>query len=70
MDGRGEPSVADLRAQSEHAALRLALYRRRVYLGRADGSRLREYERIAHGAAERLHRAKRRDEDTISRRTP
>jgi hypothetical protein len=52
-----ETPVADLRAQSEHAALRLALYRRRVYLGRADGSRLGEYERIAHGAAERLRRA-------------
>jgi hypothetical protein len=53
----GEPSIADLRAQSEHAALRLALYRRRVYLGRADGTRLAEHQRIAHGAAERLRRA-------------
>ena len=53
----GEPSVSDLRAQSEHAALRLALYRRRVYVGHADAARLREYERIAQGAAERLRRA-------------
>ena len=52
-----DPSVADLRAESEHATLRLALYRRRMYVGRADGARLAEYERIAKGAADRLHRA-------------
>jgi hypothetical protein len=52
-----EISIADLRAQSEHAALRLALYRRRVYIGRADPAGLPEYERIAHGAADRLRRA-------------
>lgn len=52
-----QAAIADLRAQSEHAALRLSLYRRRVYLGRADGRRLAEYERTARGAADRLHRA-------------
>jgi hypothetical protein len=57
--------VAELRAQAEHAALRLSLYRRRVYLGRADGGRLAEYERIAQGAADRLRRA----EQAPSRRT-
>jgi hypothetical protein len=62
----GEPHIADLRAESKHAARRLALYRRRVYLGRADGARLAEYERIAHGAAQRLRRA----EDPTTRRTP
>jgi hypothetical protein len=53
----GETPLTDLRAESDHAALRLALYRRRIYLGRADGSRLNEYERIAQGAAARLRRA-------------
>jgi len=52
-----ETAIADLRAQAEHAALRLALYRRRVYIGHADPARLREYERIAQGAAARLRRA-------------
>ena len=55
-----ETPLADLRAQSEHAKLRLALYRRRVYLGRGDPDQLREYERVAHGAAERLRRAEAR----------
>jgi hypothetical protein len=58
-----ETPLADLRAQSEHAALRLALYRRRVYVGRADPARLREYERIARGAAERLRRAQQRADE-------
>jgi len=53
-DGR----IAELQAQSEHAALRLALYRRRVYLGRGEPARLAEYERIADGAAKRLRRAR------------
>jgi hypothetical protein len=55
-----ETPIADLRAQSEQAALRLSLYRRRVYLGRADGHRLPEYQRIAQGAADRLRRAEQR----------
>ena len=59
----GEPSIADLRAESEHAALRLALYRQRLYGGRTDGARLAEYERIAHGAAARLHRAELRSSE-------
>ena len=65
-----EPRIADLRAESDHAARRLALYRRRVYIGRADGARLREYERIAQGAADRLSRAERRAEDPMTRRAP
>jgi hypothetical protein len=52
------PSVEDLRALSEHAAHRLALYRRRTYVGQGDPQRLAELERIAHGAAERLRRAR------------
>jgi hypothetical protein len=63
--------IADLRAESEHAALRLARYRRRIYIGRTDGSRLREYERAAQGAADRLRRAQQRpDEPPTTRRTP
>jgi hypothetical protein len=65
----GETPIADLRAQSEHATLRLALYRRRVYVGRADPDGLREYERIAHGAAERLRRARERAGDLTTRRS-
>jgi hypothetical protein len=55
-----QDAIADLRAESEHAALRLSLYRRRMYLGRTDGRRLAEYERIAQGAADRLRRAEQR----------
>jgi len=63
----GETPLTDLRAESKHAALRLALYRRRVYLGRADGSRLNEYERVAQGAAARLRRAELRAGQTKRR---
>jgi hypothetical protein len=65
-----EPTIADLRAQSEHAALRLALFRRRVYVGHADPAKLREYERIAHGAADRLRRAQLRAAGQTTRETP
>jgi len=65
-----QDAIADLRAQSEHAALRLSLYRRRVYLGRADGRRLAEYERIAQGAADRLRRAEQRAGEGPTGRTP
>jgi hypothetical protein len=51
------PSVGELRALAEHSARRLALYRRRMYLGRGDPQRLAELERIAKGAADRLRRA-------------
>jgi hypothetical protein len=54
-----EPSVAELRALAEHATQRLALQRRRVYVGRGDPSELAELERIAQGAADRLRRAER-----------
>jgi hypothetical protein len=52
------PSVAELAALSEHAAQRVALYRRRTYLGQGDPKRLAELERIAQGAAERLQAAR------------
>jgi hypothetical protein len=52
-----EPSVTELRALSDHAARRVALYRRRTYIGQGDPRHLAELERIAAGAAERLRRA-------------
>jgi hypothetical protein len=55
-----EPSVAELRALSEHAANRVARYRRRVYLGQGDPQHLAELERMAAGAADRLRRAQAR----------
>ena len=59
--GSREPSVAELRALSDHAAERVILYRRRVYLGRGDPQHLAELERIAQGAVDRLRRARERD---------
>ena len=53
-----EPSVAELKALADHAALRVMLYRRRAYVGRGDPERLAELERIAEGAAARLRRAR------------
>jgi hypothetical protein len=52
-----EPSLAELRGLSDHAARRLALHRRRVYVGRGDPQELRELERLAKGAADRLRSA-------------
>jgi len=49
--------LSELRAEADHAARRLALYRRRVYLGRADPAGVAEYERAAQGAAKRLRAA-------------
>jgi hypothetical protein len=57
---RREPSIAELRALSDHAAERVILYRRRVYLGRGDPRHLEELERVAKGAVDRLHRARER----------
>jgi hypothetical protein len=51
-------SLAELQALSEHAADRVALYRRRLYIGQGDPKRLAELERIAQGAAERLRIAR------------
>jgi hypothetical protein len=55
--GDREPSLAELRALSEHASRRVALYRRKMYTGRGEPLRLAELERIASGAADRLKRA-------------
>jgi hypothetical protein len=50
------PSIEELRAEARYADQRLALYRRKVLLGRGDARRLAELERIADGAGERLRR--------------
>ena len=54
-----DPSLAELRAQADHATQRVALERRRIYLGRGDAQHLAELERIAAGATDRLRRAER-----------
>jgi hypothetical protein len=50
-------SLEELRAEAEHAAQRLTLYRRKVLLGQGEPRRLAELERTAVGAAARLRRA-------------
>jgi hypothetical protein len=50
-------SLEELRAEANHAAQRLALYRRKVLLGQGDARRLAELERISSGAADRVKRA-------------
>jgi len=52
-----EPSLEELRAEAAHAAERLALYRRKMLLGRGDPRVLASRERVSHGATERLRRA-------------
>ena len=52
------PSLAELQALSEHASHRVALYRRRTYVGQGDPKRLAELERLAQGVAERLRAAR------------
>jgi hypothetical protein len=51
-------SIAELDARAAHARQRLALYRRKMYLGRGQASELAELERIAAGAQERARRAR------------
>lgn len=57
MNGPAEPTLDQLRVESRYARDRLALYRRRVLLGRGDPRRLAELQRIADGALQRLQRA-------------
>jgi uncharacterized protein HemY len=54
-----EHSVAELDVLAAHARQRLALYRRRIYLGRGQATELAELERISAGAQERAQRARR-----------
>lgn len=56
-------SIEELRAEARYQRERLALYRARLYgLRRASASRLRELERAAEGAQQRLVDAERDDE--------
>ena len=55
-----EPSLAELRAEAAHASQRLALYRRKILLGRGDDRVLASRQRVSDGATERLHRARQR----------
>ena len=54
-----EPSAAELDALAAHARQRLALYRRKTYLGRGQATKLAELERVSAGAEERAQRARR-----------
>ncbi len=51
-------SVAELDARATHARHRLAFYRRRIYLGYGQATKLAELERISTGAQERAQRAR------------
>ena len=55
-----EPSLEELRAEALHAAQRLALYRRKILLGRGDDRVLASRQRISDGASDRLRRAQQR----------
>ncbi|HEX4691820.1 MAG TPA: hypothetical protein VH276_14085 [Solirubrobacteraceae bacterium] len=59
MSDAPPPSLTELRAVADHANRRVALERRRTYLGRGDAQHLAELERIAAGATDRLRRAER-----------
>ena len=52
-------SVAELDALAAHARQRLALYRRRIYLGRGQDAKLAELQRASAGAQDRARRARR-----------
>jgi hypothetical protein len=52
------PPLVELEAIARHADQQLALYRRRIYLGRGEPRRLAELERIADGAGKRARRAR------------
>ena len=55
-----EPSLEELRAEADHAAARLALYRRKILLGRGDQRVLASRQRTLDGATARLRRAQQR----------
>lgn len=55
--------LEQLEAEARHARQRVDLYRAKMYGPRpTDPAELRELERIAHSAAERLEHARRRPE--------
>jgi maleate cis-trans isomerase len=51
-------SLDELRGLADHAAQRVALYQRRVYLGRGTPQRLAQLQQEADIAASRLRRAR------------
>ncbi len=55
-------ALAALKAEASYSAARLALYRRRMLIGKGDPRVLAERERAAAGAAERLKRAQREND--------
>jgi hypothetical protein len=64
LDRRRRPlspaqSIAELDALATHARQKLALYRRRIYLGRGQPSKLAELERLSLYAAARAKSARR-----------
>jgi hypothetical protein len=60
-----EPSLSELRALADHATRRVALERRRIYVGRGDAKHLAELERIAAGATDRVRRAERTESNQL-----
>ncbi len=55
-------ALAALKAEASYSAARLALYRRRMLIGKGDPRVLAERERAAAGAAERLKREQRKSD--------
>jgi hypothetical protein len=55
-----EPSLEQLSAEAVHASQRLALYRRKVLLGRGDQYVLASRRRVSDGATARLRRTRER----------
>jgi hypothetical protein len=51
-------ALREFEAVAKHAEQQLALYRRRIYLGRGEPRRLAELERESDGANGRLRRAR------------
>ena len=51
-------ALREFEAVARHAEQQLALYRRRIYLGRGEPSRLAELQRESDGANGRLRRAR------------
>jgi hypothetical protein len=58
-----EPSLAELTGEARYTADRVALYRRKLFIGEGQPRRLAELERKAAGAAARL-RGHTNDEET------
>ena len=64
MTGIGrEPSIAELEALAAHAAQRVALYRRRMNLGRGMPTKLADLERSSTVADGRLRRARQHQQE-------